>query len=95
MVYPTGHVWFGVRVASGGKGKGKGEKGDFHSPTSPTPFLIFDRWPSTASLVQISFSPHRSAAVKNKDGGHKNSEHSPARITPALRANVTWNLFVK
>ena len=28
---------------SGGKGKGKGEKGDFHSLTSPTPFLIFDR----------------------------------------------------
>ena len=28
---------------SGGKGQGKGEKGDFHSLTSPTPFLIFDR----------------------------------------------------
>ena len=59
---------------SGGKGKGKGEKGDFHSPTSHTPFLIFDRWSSTASLIQISFSPHRSAAVENKDGGLKNTE---------------------
>ena len=77
---------------SGGKGQGKGEKGDLHSPT---PFLIFDRRPSTASLVQISFSPQRSAAVKNKDGGRKNTEHPPVKITLALRANVTWNLFVK
>ena len=32
-------------MASGGKGKGKGEKGDFHSPTSPSLFLTVDRRP--------------------------------------------------
>ena len=25
LVYPTGHVWFGVRMDSGGRGRGKGE----------------------------------------------------------------------
>ena len=35
-------------MASGGKEKGKGEKDDFHSPTSPAPpslFLTVDRRP--------------------------------------------------
>ena len=37
-------------------------------------------------LVQISFSPQSSAAIKLKDGGH-NAELSLAKITPALQAS--------
>ena len=35
-------------------------------------------------MVQISFSPQSSAAIKLKDGGH-NAELSLAKITPALQ----------
>ena len=46
IVYPIGHVWFGVKVDGGGR-RGGGR--------ATHPSLYF--WPSTDSLVQISFSP--------------------------------------
>lgn len=39
IVYPAGHVWFGVRVDSEGRGRGKGEI----FPPILTPLLICDR----------------------------------------------------
>ena len=69
----------------GVRGRGRA-KSSLHSPhPHPSPYF----WPLTASLVQISFSPQPSAAVKIKDGGHsfreENTEHSLAKNTPALQ----------
>ena len=58
IVYPIGHVWFGVRVNGGGKKGGR--------TTHPSTYF----WPSTDSLIQISFSPQSSAVIKIKDDGH-------------------------
>ena len=45
IFYPTGHVWFGVRVDGWGRGQGKGEKKyKLHSLTF-TSLLISDRQP--------------------------------------------------
>ena len=69
-----------VRV--GGGGREKSSLLHHH----PSPYF----WQSTAPLVQIYFSPLPSAAIKIKDGGHnfryEITEHSLAKITPALQA---------
>ena len=53
--------------------------------------------PLTASLVQISFSPQPSAAIKIKDGGHsfreENTEHSLAKNTPAMQTTKIWAII--
>ena len=86
IVYPTGHVWFGVRVDGGGRGWEKGEKESSLSQPHPSPYF----WPLTAPTLQISFSPQPSDAIKIKEGGHnfhqESTEHSLAKITPALQA---------
>ena len=55
----------------------------------PTPPLSFHLTVPT-SLVQIIFSPQPSSAAKIKDDGynfhHENTEHSRAKIKPALKA---------
>ena len=66
-------------------------KSSLHSPhPHPSPYF----WPLIASLVQISFSPQPSAAIKIKDGGHsfreENTEHSLAKNTPALQTTKIW-----
>ena len=55
-------------------------------PTPPLSFLLT----VPTSLVQITFSSQPSSAAKIKDGGynfhHENTEHSRAKIKPALKA---------
>ena len=55
----------------------------------PTPTLLIFLL-TTAPLVQISFSPQPSAAIKIKDEGYNfrygNTEHLLAKITLALQA---------
>ena len=55
-------------------------------PTPPLSFLLT----VPTSLVQITFSPQPSSAAKIKDDGynfhHENTEHSRAKIKPALKA---------
>ena len=61
-----------------------GERRARSNLNSPTPLLIFYRRPSPA------FRCH-----KIKDGGHnfykENAKHSPAKITPALQASMTFD----
>ena len=60
----------------------------------PSPY----HWPSTAPLVEISFSSQPSAAIKIEDDGHnfcwENNEHSLAKITSAPQATVEIPKFV-
>ena len=77
-VYPTDHVWFGIRVNGEGSGQGKGGLSSL-----PHPHLSLYFWPSADPLVQITFfSPQPLAAIKIEDGGHnycyENTEHSLA-----------------
>ena len=52
-----------LELDGGGRRRGKGE----HSPTL-TPLLVFDR--RLPPLVQISYSPQPSDAIKIEDGDH-------------------------
>ena len=66
VVYSTGHIyiWFGGEGSSGEGGAGK-----FTPPPPPlSPYLHLSpySWPSPTPLVQISFSPQPSAAIKKK-----------------------------
>ena len=69
-VYPTDHVWFGIRVNGEGRGQGKGGLSSL-----PHPHLSRYFWPSAFSLQPF-------AAIKIEDGGHnycyENTEHSLA-----------------
>ena len=70
----------------GGRGWEKGEKESSLSQPNPSPYF----WPSTVPTLQISFSPQPSDAIKIKEGGYnfhqESTEHSLAKITPALQA---------
>ena len=70
-VYPTDHVWFGIRVDGGGRA------GYPHFPT-PTSSVIFDR----RLTPWYKLFPQPFAAMKIEDGGHnycyENTEHSLA-----------------
>ena len=58
--------------------------------TFPLPLFSFST--IITPLIQISFSPQPSAAIKIKVGGHdfryQNTDHSLAKVTPALQATV-------
>ena len=55
---------------------------------TPPPLSLF--LTITTPLIQISFSPQPSATIKIKVGGHnffsENTDHSLAKIMPALQA---------
>ena len=70
-----------------GEGDGESAKRNIHCFTFfPSPYFL----QLLAPLVQISFSPQPSTTVKIKDSNYNfhqdNTEHSPAKITPALKA---------